>query len=281
MTRKVRYLGDTDSGPSPAIFPDLGNLRGDADEGRCVFYDNDFMMAPTMASATAQSEYYTYQDNSVTIKGKGVNDTDKELGVLQIDALDGDNDEGTIQFGTTGQWRLDDTAGNTSKVGIEFRFKVDEVGANMTGLLMGLGESGVVTQYIRENAGSIKTGLSFLGFQTLAATPTEIDCVMQNTAAAPATVTEIAGNAATLAGNTYTKLGFLFNPYELDSTKEVTFFKDGVAIAYANTAQVAGNNFPLGEGVVPVIGGKTFGSGTSGTVDIDRVTAYMYRNAIQ
>jgi hypothetical protein len=281
MTRKVRYVGDVNAGPSPAIFPDLGNLRADADMGLCVFYDNDFIMGPTLATATAQGEFYSYQDSAVTITTKGINDTDKELGVLQIDVLDTDNDEGLVQFGQSNQWRLDTAAGNTSKVGYEVRFKVDEVAANQTGLLLGLVEGAVGTQHIRENTGGPKTAISFLGFQTLAATPTEIDVIMQNTAASPATATEISGNAATLVVNTYTKLGLLFDPYELDATKKVSFYKDGVAIAYANATQVAGSNFPLGEGVVPVVGAKTFGSGTSGTLDLDRITAFMYKNAIQ
>lgn len=281
MTRKVRYLGDVNCGPSPAIFGDLGYLRGLCDQGQCVLLDDDFIRPTTYASATAQAGDYTYQDANVTISGKGVNDTDKELGVLNIDVLDTDNDEGSIQFGVSNQWRLDTSAGNSSKVGFEARLACDEIDANQTGLIVGFVQGPVATQYIRENIGGPQTSISFCGFQTLAATPTEIDCVFQNTAADPATVTEISGNAATLVESTYCKLGLLFDPRELDTTKRLGFYKDGVAIAYANSTQVAGSNFPLGEGMVPVVGGKTFGSGTSGTVSLDRVTAFMLKNEIE
>lgn len=285
MTRKVRYQGDVDCGPSPAIFGDLGYLRGLADLGQVMLLDDDFVRPSTYASATSQNGDYTYQDTNVTIAGKGSadstapNDVDKELGVLDIDVLDTDNDEGSIQFGGSNQWRLDDTSGNTTQVGYEVRLSVDEVGTNMTGIMAGFVEGPLATAHAVDDTGAAVAAKAVCCFRTLAATPTEIDIVYQNTATSG--VTELSGNAATLVGNTYTKLGLLFDPYEVDTTKAITFFKDGVAIAYANTTQVAGANFPLGEGMVPFVLGKTYGSGTSGTVSIDRVTAFQAFNNIQ
>lgn len=279
MTNKVRYLGDVNCGPSPAIFGDLAKLRADADLGKCVLIDDDFIVPSVYASATAQAGYYTYQDSNVTIAGKGVNDTDKELGVLQIAVLDTDNDEGSIQFGYGNQWRLDNTAGNTSKVGYEVRYRVNELSADDVSTMCGMVEGPLVTVIADDNTGDIKGSISFVGFRSLNTDPQHMDAIYQDTAsAAPVT---ILANAATLVENTYSKLGFLFDPYELDSTKAMTYFVDGVAVAYVNTTQVDTSTFPEGEGMVPFMLGKSYSAVTSGTVDIDRVTAFMYKNAIE
>jgi len=279
MTNKTRFLSDTDCGPSPVIFEDLGKLRDDSDLGKCAFFDDDFLCPTTYASATAQAGNYTYQDTSVTITGKGINDTDKELGVLQIDVLDTDNDEGSIQFGVTNQWRLDRTAGNTSKVGYEVRVVCDELAANETGIMIGMVEGPVATALSVDNTGEIKTSTSFFGFRGLATDPANLDAIYQDTgASAPVT---ILANAAVLVEGTYSKLGFIFNPYDSDASKAAQYVVDGVPVAYVNTTQVATSTFPEGEAMVPFVLGKTFGSGTSGTVGLDRATGFMYRNAVQ
>ena len=61
----------------------------------------------------------------------------------------------------------------------------------------------------------------------------------------------------------------------------MTYFVDGVAVAYVNTTQVDTSTFPEGEGMVPFMLGKSYSAATSGTVDLDRVTAFMYKNAIE
>jgi hypothetical protein len=278
MTNKTRLISDVDCGPSPAIFKDLGKLRDDADLGQCMFFDDDFVTPTTYASATAQAGNYTYQDTNVTISGKAINDTDIELGVLDIDVLDTDNDEGSIQFGVSNQWRLG-SANNTSVVGFEVRLRVDELAANETCIMTGLVEGPVATAYAVDDTGAVKAATSFVGFRGLVADPVNLDVVYQNTATSG--VTTLQANAATLVENTYTKLGLLYDPTVLDVTKRMRFFQDGVEVAAANATQIAGANFPLNEGMVPFVLGKTYGSGTSGTVSIDRVTGFMYRNGVQ
>jgi hypothetical protein len=289
MTNKVRYLGDVACGPSPAIFGDLAKLRADSDMGMCVFYDNDFLTAPVLASATSQGEFFSYQDANVTIAPKAVNDTDKELGVLQIAVLDTDNDEGSVQFSgaiagaTNGnQIRLSanrNATGNTSKVGYEARYAVNELSADDVSTMCGLVEGPLVTVIADDNTGDIKGSTSFFGFRSLNTDPQNMDAIFQDTgSAAPVTVL---ANAATLVEGTYKKLGFLFDPYELDATKAATYFADGVAVAYVNTTQVDASTFPEDEGMVPFVLGKSYSAATSGTVSIDRVTFFMYKNEVQ
>ncbi|HUS38152.1 MAG TPA: hypothetical protein VMX74_01810 [Pirellulales bacterium] len=247
--------------------------------GLCVFFDDDFLMPYTLASATAQGPFYTYQDSAVTIKGKAINDTDIELGVLDIDVLDTDNDEGSIQFGTQNQWRLDNTAGNTSKVGYEVRLRVDELAANETAIMVGFVEGPLVTAVAVDDTGALKSSISFVGFITYPSAPTTLQIGYQDTGTAGITI--INNAAGTLVENTYVKLGMLFDPYSRDSNKAMTFFVDGVAVDSATLAEVNASTFPEAEGMVPFVLGKTYGSGTSGTVSIDRATAFMYRNAVQ
>jgi len=278
MTNKTRLLSDVNSGPSPAIFKDLGKLRDDADLGNCMFFDDDFTVPGRYVSNTVEQGYLTYQDTNVTITGKAVNDTDIELGVLDIDVLDTDNDEGSIQFGSTNQWRLG-SVNNTSVVGYEVRLRVDELAANETCIAVGMTEGIVDTALSVDDTAAVKASVSYIGFRSLVADPVNLDVVYQNTATAG--VTTLQANAAALVENTYTKLGFLYDPTVLDVTKRMRFFQDGVEVAAANATQIAGANFPLNEGMVPFVLGKTFGSGTSGTVSIDRVTGFMYRNGVQ
>lgn len=278
MTNKVRFFADS-GGPSPAIFGDLAKLKADSELGKCILIDDDFEQPSIFASNTAQSGYLTYQDAAVLIQGKNINDTEKELGVLQISVLDTDNDEGSIQFGYGNQWRLSTTAGNSSKVGYEVRLRVNELAADETSVMCGLVEGPVVTAIADDNTGDIKGSISFFGFRSLNTDPQHMDAIYQDTgSAAPQT---ILANAATLVENTYSALGFLFDPFELDSTKRASYFVNGVAVAYVNTTQVAASTFPEDEGMVPFVLGKCYGATTSGTVDVDRVTAFMYRNQVE
>jgi hypothetical protein len=279
MTNKTRLESDVESGPSVAIFRDLGYLRDLSDMGECIFFDEDYCMPTTYATAAAQAGVLTYQDTNVTISGKAINDTDVELGVLNIDVLDTDNDEGSVQYGIGNQWRIDTTAGNASAVGYEVRLRVDELAANETGIMVGFLEGPLATQVSVDDNGTIKASISFIGFLGLATDPSNIDIVYQNTATAGGTT--LLANAAALTENEYIKLGMKFDPDAQDPDKKMAFYVDGVVVAYANAAQVAGANFPLGEGMVPFVLGKTFGSGTSGTVSIDRSTGFMKRNAFQ
>jgi len=265
-------------GPSVAIFGDLEKIRQDAALGKCAFYDNDFVVTPTLASATAQGEFYSYQDTSVTIEGKGINDLGEELGVLQIATLDTDNDEGSVQFGQTNQWRIGNSSGNTGKFGFEVRLKCDELTANQTGIMCGLVEGTLVTQISVDDTAEIKTSTSFLGFRGLVADPQNLDFGFQDTGGSALVVAK--ANAATLVEGTYTRLGFLYDPNKPDD-KKITAFVNGTAVGYVNTTQIDTSTFPEDEGLVPFVLGKTFGSGSDATVDIDRVTFFQYMDSVQ
>jgi hypothetical protein len=262
-------------GPSVNIFGDLDHLRQQAAMGQCVFYDNDFVAPPTLASATAQGEFYSYQDTNVTISGKGINDPDVELGVLDIDVLDTDNDEGSFQIGQTNQWAISNTAGNVSKFGYEVRFRVDELAANETCLLFGLLEGPVATATAVDDTGVLVASKSFLGFQTLPAAPTTLRFGFQDTGSSAIVVAD--ATVTTLVEDTYVNVGFLYDNARPDA-KKITAYVNGVAQSYITKTQIDTSTFPEDEGMVPFFLAKTYGSGTSGTASIDRITFMAYQD---
>jgi len=282
MTRKVRYLGDVNCGPSPSIFGDLGTLRGESDQGMCMLFDDDFATPPILTSGTNAMGYLMLSTNATaTGLDASANDTENELGVLHIDVLDAAADVANIQWGDGNQWVINggrNSTGNTSKLGYEVRFKQNLVNANSIMTMVGFFEGPVATTS-QDADGEIVNSKSFVGFRALKADPNKLDVVYQATA--DNSVTVVAANAATLVAGTYTKLGLLADPFELDSSKAISFFQDGVAVAYANTTQVDAALFPEGEPVVPVIGFQAGAGTATGTANIDRVTGVMFKNDIQ
>jgi hypothetical protein len=242
--------------------------------GQCIFYSNDFLHMPTLASATADNELYSYQDTNVLVKQKTtVDDIDVEQGVAQISVLDTDNDEGGLQFNLINRFAIDNSAGNNGAFAYEIRLKVNELSANDVGIMCGLVEGPVATGHSVDDTGEIKTGLSFLGFRGLATDPQNLDFGYQDTGGSALVVAQ--ANAAALVEDTYTNIGFRYDPNGRDSAK-IRAYQDGTLVASVTLTQIDTSTFPEAEAMVPFVIGKCFGSATSGTVSIDRVTFAQY-----
>lgn len=266
-------------GPSPTIFGDLGALEQKAREGQCILIDDDFAMPTNHVSTGTSGGYYTYQDNGVTITGKGVNDLGEELGVLEFAGNDTDNDEGHIQFGYGNQWRLSNAAGNTGCCGFEYRLYKASVADNGVSIAAGLFEGPVAADDLDDNTGEIKDSKSFIGFRGLADDGDKLDIIYQDTSAT--SVVTVLANAVTLVANTYVRLGMLYDPNS-DTTRKIRFFSNGTEIVNAriNTTSIDTSTFPEDEGMVPVLLTKV-GTDAESKVALDRVTAFLYMDGAE
>lgn len=264
-------------GPSVAVFGDLSKWRADADAGKCMFVNEDFITPTALASGTAQNGHYALLDTSCTLTGGGINDTAKELGVLLGTTNNTDDDEIGYQLGLGNQWRIGNTAGNTGKLAFEARVKVSEVTDNACSLAVGLIEGPVAANHVDDNTGEIKDSLSFIGFRSLYDDGNAMDIVYQDTGASA--VQTLLANAAIISANTYVNLGFLWDPDNEDA-KYVRFFVNGTeSNTWVTKTQLDASTFPEDEGMVPCVILKQFGGAAAAmTVSIDRITVGMYGN---
>ena len=87
-------------------------------------------------------------------------------------------------------------------------------------------------------------------------------------------------NSATLVADTWTKIGFLYDPTQVDATKRIRFFQDGTEISAANSTQLANATlFPDTGLMSPMILYKA-GNGT-GVLRCDWLAAGMYMQSAE
>lgn len=280
MPNIVRYNGDTARGPSPAIWGDLGKWQADNNRGHSILLFNDFVDAPVMASATNQGGFYTYQDTSCTVQppaevpdlGSAANKA--ELGTLAI-AQDGtDNDECHVQLAssTAQLFRIGNGSGNTAKVAFEARVRVNTIADTISTFFVGMGTGAVADGYIVD-AGTLITTKGFIGFQRFEDDGDKMDSIYQ---AATQTQQSVEANVATLVADTYIKLGFLYDPTQVDPDKKLKFFVDGVeAACTVSTTNIDAATFPEDEALIPMILSKA-AAGTASTITADWVCAGSY-----
>lgn len=253
---RLHAEGTVDRGPSPIIFGDVAKLQHDQIKGKCVVIYDDFADLPTHTSAGAAGNYYTYQDTGVTIQqGTAVaslSGVARSLGTLEVGGNDADNDEGHIQFGSgAGTFRVDNASGNTGKVMFECRItKEDVTDANTTGFFVGLGTGPVATNYLVDNTAALIASKGFIGFLSTTDDGDAVDIVYQ---AANQTMQTVLANAAAITVNTFVKLGFLIDPFEIDENKQIKFYVNSAdSGSYVTTTNMDAATFPEGEALIPM-----------------------------
>lgn len=257
-TTRLSAEGAVGRGLSPAIWQAYGFIGGNLyDPSLKPFFFDDFATLPLMASATAQAAYITYQDTGVTIQGCAAADTSEgEFGVLEIAGNDADNDEGSIELGAGvhGLVRIDPTAGERAVVAFEARLKRTTVLTNNACFAFGIGEPAFTAAdaLVDDTSALVAAGKDFVGFQTLNASPSEIDTVY--TIGGTATVNQIKDNAGTLVADTWIKLGGVYDPYG-ETDKKLKLFIDGVELGDSVTDAIiaAGTAFPTDEEMTLVL----------------------------
>lgn len=277
MSNYVRYAGEVNRGPSPIIFGDIAKCFHDQWEGKALIVYDDFATPTLHDSASVQGGYYTYEDTGVVIAGSAgppvLSGVAHGLGELEISGNDADNDEGHVQFGYGGMFRLDNGSGNTGKVMFECRVKKASIANDALGFFLGLATGPVAGDYLVDNTAALKADRGFIGFACFLDDGDKADVVYQG---ASQTMQTVLANAVTLAANTYVKLGFIYNPFELDASKKIKFYVNSVDIGYyVNTTQIDTATFPEGETLQPVWLTKV-GAAAESKTQLDWICAVQY-----
>lgn len=264
-------------GPSVAIWGDISEWYSDMYAGRAIILFEDFARLFTAASTVVKNGIYTFQDTGVLIGGDSVAaNTVNELGVL-LQSNAAVNEEGHVQFGTgAGAFRISGADGAKGQVCFEARIKVNSITANARYSFFGLGTGTVAANYLVDDTGALKSDEDFIGFRADAQTAAGLDTVFQKSGQA---IQEVEANSATLVADTWTKIGFRYDPAEVNAAKKIRFYQDGTEISAVNATQLAAATFPTGGLLSPQLLYKA-GAGT-GVQRCDWVAAGMYMQGVK
>lgn len=243
MSNRVEYSSPVapTSAPSGAIWGQMP-MEDIILHGRGRYYFNDFGVG-TPASFTSNTPLigmHTYQDTGATIAPL-VTD---ENGVLQLTTVDAlDNDEASIQFGGNKTVYAKIASTGSKKLAFEMRVKNNSAALTDSAFFCGLAEEGTaIADILVNDTGALKTTADFIGWRTLCASPSELDAVYLK---ASGGVIEVDDNAATLVIDTWTQLGYVFDPD--NSAKAHKWYVDGVEKASAAFSVTDDTTFPDGE----------------------------------
>lgn len=280
----VRHVAETtvERGPSPVIFGDLSKIHSDMVRGKALLLFDDFAAPAFMTNAGATGGYYTIQDSGVDIQGEdgppdlGSTAAATAQGVLVVDSQASDNDEGYISFGYGGQFVIDNAASNTGKLMFEARIKKASVADNAVGVFIGLGTGPIAADYLVDDTATLITTKGFIGFHNLTDDGNTFDTVYQ---AASQSKQTVLANAATVTAANYVKLGFLWDPKEIDAAKKIKFYVDGVlSNSFVSTTNIDAATFPEGEALVPMLLTKV-GTAAESAVSIDWIACAQYQDS--
>lgn len=286
MSNYVRYKGESLNAPSPKIFGDLSKCIHDEIMGKCMVVWDQFASVGEISGGTAGigvGQYSAFVNTGVTITGNenvadiGTGSTGA-LGVLEIANNDADNDQGFIHFGGgAGQFRIDNSAGNTGKLMFEARFQTESIANDGVAIFLGLGTGPLADAMLADDTGEFVATGGFIGFHRLNDDGDKMDIVYQ--AASQAKQTLVA-NALTLVANTWYTVGFVYDPNEVDA-KKIKFYIDGVEQStYVTTALIDAATFPEGEALGPMLLTKT-GTAAEASVWLDFIACVQYADSEQ
>lgn len=157
---------------------------------------------------------------------------------------------------------------STNQVWYETRVKVSDItnGAYFIGLARA---SDVAAGFMANSTEAMVSTAKYVGFKTAQATPSYLDIVYGNAAAA----TVYATRAATLTTSAWVKLGIYFEGNAGTGKNRVHFYVDGTEIAQDTTGNLgvaaSASNFPTSVPFAPCWGAKTNASAAL-TLSIDR-----------
>jgi hypothetical protein len=232
-------------------FGDPWEARNNSNKG--LFFEEEFIVAPTMASATAQGGYLSYQDTGGTIKPKAT----LHGGIWEL-ATDGtDEDEVWVQaVGPAGHFSA--TAGRNHDQWFESIQAVDRITANAVSYQWGLAAAAsAVADHLVDATGALQTARAVVGFHSLPAAPETLRAVY-NTASG--TVVSL-GTAATLVAGTFVRTGIRYRK----QTGKCEWWVNGVRMF---SLAISTANFPDAIDLSPMWGFKST-TATVSTLDLD------------
>ena len=243
MTAYVQHKGPT--GPASAqtrglsarIWGRLPIKNWSVGLGGGRFFFDDFLNHPAHISAQTIGNYASYISTGVTLKQAAGEAT----GAIEVAGNDADNDEGSIISGggAGGMVALDATG--AGRVAFECRFKKASIANNALGFFVGLSEEGSQG----DNAMADNTGViadkDFIGFHVLADDGDSLDFTWRKSGE----TVQVHADIATMAADTYMKMGFLYDPAHPADKRIKIFVDNGVEESvYVTQTQLEAATFP-------------------------------------
>ena len=243
MTAYVQHKGPT--GPSSAqtrglssrIWGRLPIKNWSVGLGGGRFFFDDFMNHPAHVSAQTIGNYASYIDTGVTLKQSATEAT----GAIEVAGNDADNDDGSIISGggAGGMVALDATG--AGRVAFECRIKKADIDDNGLSFFVGLSEESSQANNALTDDSGVVADKDFIGFSVLADDGDSLDFTWKK---AGQTV-QVHANIATMAADTYMKMGFLYDPAHPDDKKIKIFIDNGVEESvYVTKTQLEAATFP-------------------------------------
>jgi len=252
----VLYENGTGSGNSPAIWDRFPSYENMINPGVAYRHRDDFLNAPLFASATSQSGYITFQDSSATVQGLST----EVGGVLRLTPA-GAQANDAAGLTTSGNLAGFAKFSSSAPKDLFFEARIRPGLITSGSLFIGLASEGLaINDALADSTGALKTDKAFVGFRTLAATPTKLDAVYQ---AASQTLSTSAG-VTTLVVSTWYKVGLRYDA----ARQTLEFLVNGVVVRKIVAADLAAATFPDNVILAPLI--YTKNSTTAATIlDLD------------
>jgi hypothetical protein len=256
------FSGDTDRGPSKAVWKDLNVLELIADPSKGCYFFDDFMSIP-ITPATTEGNFGQYAQFSDT--GGTVTDGATLGGAISIGS-DGDNEGCSIRT-LVAPYQLVSTG---KDFWFEARVKSSTIADTKHNIFIGLMENTALTATVPITAAGAIADKNLVGFfrPETARTVAGTGGAIMNTCykADSVTAVNVQTDAITLVADTYIKLGMKFQA----KTGLLTFFSNGVACSTTKAVPVSGGtDFPSDTKMGLVFAVLNATASTPGTSTID------------
>jgi hypothetical protein len=238
-------------------FPDPWEVAANSNIG--LYFNEECLLPPVMASNTANYGYHSYQDAGNTIAP-----ADTYPGGVWELATDGtDEDEVHLQVGgvTGGMYYFSSTSGHNHDQWFETVVDMSRVTNGANSFFVGLAEkASAVADHLTDATGALQTTRAVVGFHTLAAAAATVRCVY-NTGAG--TVVNL-GTGDTKVVGTYTRYGIRYRKL----TGKCEYWVNGVLMF---SVAISTSNFPDAVNLTPMWGHKS-NTATATSMYVDRWT---------
>jgi len=240
MTNGTQYKGgssgvtDTTRGPSVSVWSDcpVDDILTGFVDGVILF--DDFLNGPRVA-AGAEASYAGYGGGYRGFADTGglVQDGGEWGGTLNLSS-DGDN-EGASFRTSVAPFQI---ARGQGKLWFECRIKTSDISDTKHGIFVGLMADNALTATVPITAAGAIADVNIVGFHRLEGDGDQFDTIYK---ADGVTQVTVGSDAASVAADTYVKLGMIFDP----KNNQLSFWRNGVKLANTYTVvAAAGTDFP-------------------------------------
>lgn len=220
--------------------------------GGAIINEDDFANLGSIVqnvTSTDLSGYGAFTSNNSTTLATAVKQAAAQGGGLLLQTSADDNAEANIVAGGNVGFRHafvtaeeDDTwpYTNMARVRFECRFSVSSVTNNDVAFFAGMTNSPAETALLQTDTSALQAAAAFVGFRTLQASASTLQFVFQNVSETVQNVVTV----ATIAANTWYRVGFEYNPWGPDDKKITIWYNDAKLSTYVTAAQIAAATFP-------------------------------------